>query len=229
VIGPLAGVVGTVPGPPDFALLHEGAMPQKDQLCGAFWGSLTLSAAGHPASQEEVALRAGTTLAEGDPAGWLPPGAGPRTDYEATIPVASDGASVGTSATGVARSIEELSGGTLAVVPVAGPWSAGTVVSLVEIAAAQTPGCSAPAKPRRKRPSHGAWARRTSRCATGTTARPTEAVRPVRGEELVGRLHRGQGGAVDHPDPYPSLKRIGTSPLDGTDPKETCERCPRVC
>ena len=43
MIGPLAGMVGTVPGPPDFALLHEGAMPQKDQLCGAFWGSLTLS------------------------------------------------------------------------------------------------------------------------------------------------------------------------------------------
>jgi hypothetical protein len=141
VIGPLAGAVGTVPGPPDFALLHEEAMPQKDQLCGAFWGSLTLSAAGHPASQEEVALRAGTTLAEGDPAGWLPPGAAPRTDYEATIPVASDASVAGTSATGVARSIEELSGGTLAVVPVAGPWSAGTVVSLVEIAAARTPGC----------------------------------------------------------------------------------------
>jgi hypothetical protein len=140
VIGPLSGAVGTVPGPPDFALLHEGAMPQKDQLCGAFWGSLTLSAAGHPANQEEVALRAGTTLAEGDPAGWLPPGAAPRTDYEVTIPVASDGASAGTSATGIARSIEELSGSTLAVVPVAGPWSAATVVSLVE-AAAQTPGC----------------------------------------------------------------------------------------
>jgi hypothetical protein len=140
VIGPLAGAVETVPGPPDFALLHEGAMPQKDQLCGAFWGSLILSASGHPASQEEVAVRAGTTLAEGDPAGWLPPGAAPRTNYETAIPVASGGASAGTSATGVARSIEELSGGTLAVVPVAGPWSAATVVSLVE-AAARTPGC----------------------------------------------------------------------------------------
>jgi hypothetical protein len=140
VIGPLAGAVVTVPGPPDFARLHERAMPQKDQLCGAFWGSLTLSAAGHPASQEEVALRAGTTLAEGDSVGWLPPGASPRADYEAAIPVASDEAAAGTSATGVARSIEELSGDTLAVVPVAGPWSAATVVSLVELAT-QTPGC----------------------------------------------------------------------------------------
>jgi hypothetical protein len=199
VIGPLASAVGTVPGPPDFALLHEETMPQKDQLCGAFWASLTLSAAGHPASQEEVALRAGTTLAEGDPAGWLPPGAAPRTDYVATIPVASDAASAGTSATGVARSIEELSGGALAVVPVAGSWSAGTVVSLVEIAA-QTPGCSAPAKPRRQRPSHSTWARQASRYATGTTARPTEVVRPVRGKER----------------------------LDTTNSDKTCERCQRV-
>jgi hypothetical protein len=141
VIGPLAGTVGIFPGPPDFALLHERAMPQKDQLCGAFWGALTLSAAGHAASQEEVALRAGTTLAEGDPTGWLPPGASPRTDYEATIPVATDKASAGTSARGVAQSIEELSRGALAVVPVAGPWSAEAVVSLVEIAVATAPEC----------------------------------------------------------------------------------------
>jgi hypothetical protein len=140
VIGSLADAVEFVPEPPGFALLYEEAMPQKDQLCGAFWGALTLSAAGHPTSQEEVALRAGTTLAEGDPAGWLPPGASPRADYEASIPGVSDGVSAGTSATGVARSIGELSGGELAVVPVAGPWSAATVVSLVEIAA-QTPGC----------------------------------------------------------------------------------------
>jgi hypothetical protein len=138
---PLAGEVGIFPGPREFALLHERAMPQKDQLCGAFWGALTLSAAGHVASQEEVALLAGTTLAEGDPAQWLPPGAAPRTDYEATIPVAPDETSAGTSAKGVARSIEELSGGKLAVVPVAGPWSADAVVFFVEISAATAPEC----------------------------------------------------------------------------------------
>jgi Family of unknown function (DUF6885) len=148
----LAGAVGIFPGPRDFALLHEREMPQKDQLCGAFWGALTLSAAGHAASQEEVALRAGTTLAEGDPAQWLPPGASPRTDYEATIPVAPDEASAGTSATGVARSIEELSGGALSVVPVAGPWSTETVVSLVEISASQAPECTLIANLRTGRP-----------------------------------------------------------------------------
>ena len=62
--GPLAGTVGAISGPPDFALLHEIAMPQKDQLCGAFWGALILSAYGRATGQEEVALMAGTVLAE---------------------------------------------------------------------------------------------------------------------------------------------------------------------
>src|SRR5215212_11210765 len=116
-------------------------MPQKDQLCGAFWGALALSAAGHRTSQEEVALLAGTTLAEGDPAEWLPPGAAPRNDYTSDLPVAPDGASAGTSAAGVARGIEELSGGALSVVPVAGPWTAQTVVSLIETAVYSAPEC----------------------------------------------------------------------------------------
>ena len=138
---PVAGSVKLVPGAGGFARLHERSMPQKDQLCGPFWGSLVLSAAGYPADQDEVALRSGTTLAEGDPVAWLPPGAAPRTDYALSIPSAADEASAGTSATGIARSIEELSENALAVLPVAGPWTAATVVSLVELAAAEAPGC----------------------------------------------------------------------------------------
>ena len=131
-----------VPEPADLAALHGRELPQKDQLCGAFWGALALSAAGHPADQDGVALRAGTTLAEGDPSGWLPPGASPRTDYRMGIPVAADEPSSGTSATGVARAVEELSGGALAVVPVAGPWSAETVVSLLGVVSASVAGSS---------------------------------------------------------------------------------------
>lgn len=138
---PAVGPVRLVPEPPDLATLHERELPQKDQLCGAFWGALALAAAGYPVDQDEVALRAGTTLAEGDPSEWLPPGASPRTDYRLSIPVAADEPSSGTSATGVARAVEELSGGGLAVVSVAGPWSADTVGSLVEVAAASAGEC----------------------------------------------------------------------------------------
>ena len=140
---PPLGRMSPVPEPGDLAALHARELPQKDQLCGAFWGALALSAAGHRADQDDVALRAGTTLAEGDPSGWLPPGASPRTDYRLSIPVAADEPSSGTSATGVARAVEELSGRDLTVVPVAGPWSAGTVVSLLEVVSASVAGSSA--------------------------------------------------------------------------------------
>jgi hypothetical protein len=134
--------VRLVPGAQDLGLLHDKAIPQKDQLCGAFWGALVLTAAGHPIDQDEVALRSGTTLAQGDPEEWLPPGTQARTDYETSLPVAADGAASGTSAPALARSIEGLSGGDLAVVPVAGPWSAASVVELVETVAATTTWCT---------------------------------------------------------------------------------------
>jgi hypothetical protein len=136
----VAGSIKLPPGAQDLARLHERAMPQKDQLCGPFWGSLVLTAAGRPTDQDEVALRSGTALAEGDPAQWLPPGATPRTDYSLSLPVATDEPSSGTSASALARSIEELSGNALAVIPVAGPWRGATVVSLVEVA--EAPGCT---------------------------------------------------------------------------------------
>ena len=133
------GPVMIVPGAQDLPGLHQREIPQKDQLCGAFWGALALTAAGHSVDQDEVALRAGTSLAEGDPVDWLPPGASPRIDYRLSLPVAVDEVSSGTSEPGLARSIEELSSGTLAIVPVAGPWTAATVISLVEIVAAEAP------------------------------------------------------------------------------------------
>src|ERR671916_2981160 len=139
---PPVGAVRLVPEPPTLAALHAEKMPQKDQLCGAFWGALALTTAGHPADQDEVALRAGTTLAEGDPAEWLPPGASPRTDYILPLPVSPDESSSGTSASGLARSIEVLSEDALRVVPVAGPWTAESVVSLVEVVASEAPECA---------------------------------------------------------------------------------------
>jgi hypothetical protein len=129
-------VSGVPFGPPVLASLHAAELPQKDQLCGAFWGSLALrafgfvEADGEAIDQDAVAREAGTTLAGGDPAQWVPPGASPRGDHRLTFPEASDEAS-GTAAPGVARAIDVLSGGALRAVPVAGPWDAGLVVALL--------------------------------------------------------------------------------------------------
>jgi uncharacterized protein DUF6885 len=119
--------------------LHERELPQKDNLCGAFWASLVLRAAGFDTvageeiDQDLVAVRAGTLLPAGeDPADSVPPGEESRADYRLSIPLADDPAVTGTSAVPLARAIRDLSGGDLEVIPVAGPWNAGAVLELVE-------------------------------------------------------------------------------------------------
>lgn len=134
-----------VQGPDGFSALHAGELPQKDNLCGAFWAALALRAAGvdeidgAPVDQDFVALRAGTTLPEGDPATFVPARAPSRQDYRLPIPYAAEAATSGTSAHGLARVIEDVSDAALAVVAVAGPWSGESVAGLVEEAAASAP------------------------------------------------------------------------------------------
>jgi hypothetical protein len=137
----LASTVTIVPGLEPIAALYRRELPQKDNLCGAFWGALVLRAAGvtdvdgEPVDQDLVALHAGTTLPEGDPETFVPRGAVPRNDYRLEVPAADDSDASGTSAPALARAIERLSGGKLAVVPVAGPWSGMRVLDLVETVA----------------------------------------------------------------------------------------------
>lgn len=128
-----------------FDALHARELPQKDNLCGAFWAALVLRASGveevdgEPVDQDFVALHAGTLLPEGDPAAFLPRGGRSRSDYRLPIPLAGDPAESGTSAPALARTIGELSHGGLGVVPVAGPWDAARALLLVETAAALSP------------------------------------------------------------------------------------------
>ena len=114
------------------AEMHRELMPQKDNLCGAFWGTLVLTAAGlDGVDQDLVALESGTLLPEG---GEPPPLAGveSRVDYRLDLPLAPRAES-GTSGRGLAIAIGHLSGGRLAAVPVAGPWTAETVAGLVSL------------------------------------------------------------------------------------------------
>src|SRR5215218_3368925 len=96
----------------------------------------------HPVAGSVMLVPGAGDLAEGDPAQWLPPGASPRTDYSLSLPVSRDAAFAGTSASGLARSIEALSDNALRVIPIAGPWTAETVVALVEVSASDVPGCT---------------------------------------------------------------------------------------
>ena len=120
---------------------HARALPQKDDLCGPFWGSIVLRAAGilevngEAVDQDLVALAAGALLPP-DAQSGLPPGARRRRDYRLSLPLAADVGAAGTSAAGLARAIQRLSDGALAAVPVAGPWTSAGVLGIVEEAAA---------------------------------------------------------------------------------------------
>jgi len=134
--------VTIIPGFEGLDALHAQELPQKDNLCGAFWAALVLRAAGiveaegDEVDQDLVALRAGSLLPESeDPADAVPPGATSRTDYRLAIPVSSDHSLTGTSAVSLGRAMRDLSGAALAAIPVAGPWDEEHVLALVENAA----------------------------------------------------------------------------------------------
>jgi hypothetical protein len=126
-----------LPGAARLAELHATEIPQKDDLCGAFCATVALRAAelrtasGGDIGQEDVAIRAGTTVFNGDHRGSLPPGETGRRDYLFEIPHVDEEAVSGTAAAGVARAIDELAGGRLRVVAAAGEWSADALATLL--------------------------------------------------------------------------------------------------
>jgi hypothetical protein len=123
-------------------LIHEQQreLPQMDELCGAFWATVALRAAGHgafdgePVEQELTALTAGTAISTKAYDEHLPPGEAHRNDYDRPLPRTEVVAEVGTSATGVGRAVETLSAGRLAAVPVHGPWTGGRLRELIALA-----------------------------------------------------------------------------------------------
>jgi hypothetical protein len=137
-----------LPGAARLAELHAAEVPQKDDLCGAFCAALALRAAGvlnasgEEVAQDDVALLAGTTLFEGAHAASLPPGEPGRRDYVVGVPRTDDEPVSGTSATGLARAIEELAGDRLRVVPAAGGWSADALAAVLAAATAVGGDCA---------------------------------------------------------------------------------------
>jgi hypothetical protein len=134
-----SGIEVSVAVPDALTRLHAREAPQKDNLCGAFWGSLALLSAGitvvdgEPVDQDLVARESETTLDSGDPLKSLPPGVKPRTDYRLEFEVA-DPATSGTSAAKLRAAITRLAGDALAALPVAGPWTPSSTGELVRLA-----------------------------------------------------------------------------------------------
>ena len=109
---------------------HAAALPQPDQLCGPFAARLAVvaltgrsrTAAPVPAVTE-FARVAGSAIWPHEVPAARPPGAPPRTELWSGLDRAADERSAGTSASGVGKAVEELSGGALAAVPAAGTWT----------------------------------------------------------------------------------------------------------
>jgi hypothetical protein len=123
--------------------LHAAEVPQKNELCGAFWGTLALRAASiddpDAVNQDTVGMAAGSVLSA-DPSEGLPPGEAGRADFRLSFPTVDDPARSGTSVVGLVRAIGELSAQKLHATPVSGPWTPKSVAHVLHTAA----GCNGP-------------------------------------------------------------------------------------
>ncbi len=130
-----------LPGARALLAAHARELPQRDDLCGAFCGALALGAAGlgerggEPNDQDAVAQAAGSTVSAVADVGHLPHGERGRRDYRLALPFVEDAAVSGTTAAGVVRAVQALSGGALAAVPYSGPWTAETLGGLFDATA----------------------------------------------------------------------------------------------
>jgi hypothetical protein len=126
-----------LPGATAVAAIHAEELPQKDELCGAFWGAIALRAAGieqvdgEPVDQDAVARRAGTQLSR-SPEMSLPAGETGRRDFRLEYPITDDDSTSGTSAEGVLAAVHALSGDTLTVIPCTGEWTEERVIGLLD-------------------------------------------------------------------------------------------------
>lgn len=107
---------------------------QKDELCGAFWAAVAVTAlTGRTVTQDDAAVAAGTLLsAGGGSLDDLPPGAVSRTDYLCAIATTADTRLAGTSPRGLVRAVGVLTDGALTAVPLRGPWREKSVEALAD-------------------------------------------------------------------------------------------------
>jgi hypothetical protein len=206
-----------LPGARALLEAHAPALPQKDDLCGAFCGALALNAAGieryegQPLDQDAVALAAGSVVSRVPDVGILPAGETGRRDYRLEMELIDDGALSGTTAAGVVAAIERLSGQTLAAIPLSGPWSAAALDGLFESAA----GLERPVSLLANLATGHLWGGRPTvnqllaHLFDGTLDGPAPDWRVGHFACIVGRAVGPQGSLYAVADTYPALGRGG--------------------
>jgi hypothetical protein len=194
----------------------EPERQQKDHLCGPFHAARVLrdiagtESGGEPLDQDLVALHAGTALPARAVGPQVPPGAASHRGCRFGLPRVEPERS-GTSPSGLATALTELSGGRLVCVPVSGAWTAVAVERLVADA------CALGARLLANIRTGLLWASRPPREAligalsgTGPEAPPAADWDTGHFVELV-ELVRGRAGAlVIVQDSYPTLGWNGT-------------------
>jgi hypothetical protein len=131
--------IDLLPGARRLLEAHGQALPQRDDLCGAFCGALALHAAridttdGEQIDQDAVALAAGSVVSAIPDPQHLPHGERGRRDYRLALPHIEDGAASGTTPAGLVRAVERLSDGALAAIPYTAPWSVDALAGLFDL------------------------------------------------------------------------------------------------
>jgi hypothetical protein len=129
--------VTLLPGAREILAEHQQEMPQKNELCGAFWVTLALRALdGRDLEQDHVGQAASSLLSVVQTSDDLPPGEPGRDDYVLALPRTSDPeVDSGTSSEGLMVAAGALSDGRIVAVPVSGSWTGDNVRALlIEVA-----------------------------------------------------------------------------------------------
>jgi hypothetical protein len=131
-----------LPGARKLLEVHARELPQRDDLCGAFCGSLALHTAGlsersgEPLDQDAVARAAGSFVSRVPDTSALPAGEHGRRDYRIPPPLIDDASVSGTNCAGVLQAVQELSDERLCALPYVGPWSGAALTGLFDAVAA---------------------------------------------------------------------------------------------
>ena len=104
---------------------HQREMPQKNELCGAFWVTLALRAFDESRiEQDHVGQAASSLLSAQQTSDSLPPGHPGRDDYVLDLPRTDDpDIDSGTASEGLIVATAHLSDGRFTAVPVSGDWN----------------------------------------------------------------------------------------------------------